>query len=132
MNGKKIMIVDDSKLILQITKDILENEGYQVITRENPIGTTAAIRNEKPDCLLLDVNMPGLSGSEVMDFVNIDNRSGLKIILHSSMDEEKLRQLTEEKGADGFIKKTNNRNRFILQLKTILENPLTKEHKQTT
>lgn len=54
------MIVDDNKLLLQITKDIVENEGYQVITRENPIGTTLAIRNEKPDCLLLDVNMPAL------------------------------------------------------------------------
>ena len=127
MSGKKIMIVDDSKLLLQITKDILENEGYQVITRENPIGTTAAIRNEKPDCLLLDVNMPGLSGSEVMDFISISNRHDQKIIFHSSMDEEKLRKLAEEKGADGFIKKTNNQSLFISQLKTIMDNPLSRE-----
>lgn len=121
MSRNRIMIVDDSRLPLQIARDILEKEGYEVITRENPIGTTAAIKTEKPDCLLLDVNMPGLSGSEVMDFISINCPEGLKIILHSSLEEEELDKIAKEKGAHGFIKKTNNSSLFVAKFKDILE-----------
>ena len=120
MKKNKIMIVDDSKLILEITKDILEDAGYQVITRNNPIGTTAAICDEDPDCVMVDVHMPALPGTQVVKFIKDSRKSAVKVILYSEKDEAELKLLTNESGADGFIKKTNNKAHLLSQLETIL------------
>ena len=61
----KVMIVDDENTVLEITGAVLEDHGYRVIKRESALGTSLAILREKPDVVLLDVNMPGLSGDRI-------------------------------------------------------------------
>ena len=59
------MVVDDSELVCRALSRALGAEGFEVVTRLNPIGTGAAIARERPDVVLLDVSMPALDGAEV-------------------------------------------------------------------
>ncbi len=120
MNRAKVMIVDDSELILAMTKDALETAGFDVVTRDSPIGTSAAVKAEKPHCLMVDISMPALSGTELVKLIGKRKDDNLKIILHSSKEEEELKRLTEECGADGYIKKNNDMSALAEGVRSIL------------
>ncbi len=59
---KKVLVVDDDVLSLKISRARLESAGYDVITSERAIGTLLIIIREKPDVILLDLNMPEIGG----------------------------------------------------------------------
>jgi DNA-binding NarL/FixJ family response regulator len=73
----------------------------------------------KPDLVLLDVLMPGLTGDKITKLIK---ESGLatKIVLHSGKENNELRELSKECGADGYIKKTNDKHEFINKVKSFL------------
>src|SRR5690242_20012919 len=62
MERKTILVVDDSPVVLELTGSALEGAGYKVVLRSRGEGTVAAVLQERPDLVLLDVNMPRLSG----------------------------------------------------------------------
>ena len=53
-----ILVVDDSEVVLNVTRTLLEAVGYRVLTHSGPAGCVAVILQEKPDLVLIDVNMP--------------------------------------------------------------------------
>src|SRR5262249_26271874 len=61
----RFMVVDDDPVVLEVTRERLSFMGYDVIVRESALGTSAAILRERPDVVLLDVNMPSLSGEQL-------------------------------------------------------------------
>src|SRR5688500_14765579 len=65
----RIMIVDDDATTLAVTAAILEEPGHAVIKRQNALGTTLAIIQDRPDVVLLDIRMPGLSGDKLVELV---------------------------------------------------------------
>ncbi len=65
----KILIVDDEEEILELFKDILEEEGYTVFTANNPQLALDILRNEDFDLILSDMRMPNLSGEEFLEIV---------------------------------------------------------------
>lgn len=69
---KKILIADDEIPIRLLIHSILENEEYQIIEAEDGTETVAKCREEKPDLLILDLMMPGLSGQEVCRMLRSD------------------------------------------------------------
>jgi len=116
-----IMIVDDDPMTLQVTATILSRRGHRVIQRSSSIGTTVAISREQPDVVLLDVNMPGLTGDRLTKLV----RSGSHlyapvIILYSGMFHEELVTLARSCGASGVIEKTGDPVRLVEQLEKIV------------
>ena len=61
--NSKIMIVDDEDLVIRVVRQFLSRDGYtNFITITDPREALNAIRSEKPDVVLLDINMPHLSG----------------------------------------------------------------------
>jgi CheY-like chemotaxis protein len=65
MERKKILIVDDDKVILEIAKDVLTREGYSAFTSEQSLGTSQKVAKFKPHLIVLDVSMPGLGGDKI-------------------------------------------------------------------
>jgi len=117
MNKGKIMIVDDSELILEMVKCILEDAGYQVVTRDTPFGTAVAAAAEKPDLILLDVAMPALSGNKIVEVVKENHKlQDVKVCLFSDRSIRELNNLVSSCGADGFIQKTDDDNDFVRQV----------------
>lgn len=67
MSGKKVLIVDDDKEFLEELREVLGNTGYDVTIVVDGIAATKAARIVKPDVILLDLRMKGMSGFEVAD-----------------------------------------------------------------
>ena len=108
----KVMVVDDEPVTLEVTKALLESRGYDVVTRENAIGTTAAILRERPDVVLLDICLPDLHGDELLNAITeqdlLPEGRRPAFILYSGVDNSTLHRLVEETGALGGIKKTTD------------------------
>jgi DNA-binding NarL/FixJ family response regulator len=111
---KKILVVDDDELHLYTTKELLQDEHCEVITHKSNygIGVTTLVSTEKPDLILLDVNMPGLSGEQLAKLLRWRNAP---FIFYSSNDEDSLRELAVQYGAKGYICKGD-----IAELKKIV------------
>lgn len=104
----KILIVEDEVFLLDMYKMKFEEEGYEVITAvDGTIGLELA-KTTKPDLVLLDIVMPGLSGFEVLKALRADKKyKSLSILIFSNLGqkEEVDRGLTL--GADGYIVKSD-------------------------
>ena len=99
---KKILVVDDDDLHLYTTKELLQDEHWEVMTYKsnNGIGVTTFVKDTQPDIILLDVNMPGLSGDQLAKLLRWRNAP---FIFYSSNDEESLRESASKYGARGYI-----------------------------
>ncbi len=105
---KKIMIIDDSEEVLQVTRELLEHEGYDVVTHRNALGATSAIRANDPDLVLLDINMPALSGESLAPLLRSNAHTNrVPILFYSSNDEDSLLESVTRFGVAGYICKGN-------------------------
>ncbi len=106
-NGKKILIADDSPTIVEITKAMLKEEGYEIVTASNGAEALQKIGEEKPDLVLLDVMMPDMDGYSALQALRRDTKPGdedyVHVIIITSKD--KMRDLFELEGVDGFLVK---------------------------
>ncbi len=101
---KKILVIDDDERHLITAKEILEEEGYDVITHHYAFGATNSVRVQQPDLVLLDVNMPGLSGEKLSKVILSNEKSkDIPIVFYSSNDEDSLRKAVSEYGVKGYI-----------------------------
>ena len=116
----KVMIVDDDPIVLQTVSIALEARRYTVVTRDSPIGTGAAIMSERPEVLILDVQMPGLSGDSLMRLLEKKTDVILPwVIFHSSLPLSELQGLKYRSRAAGVIQKTELRQ-FLLEFEKLL------------
>lgn len=118
----KVLVVDDDPTTLEIVQAVLEDMGYEVTTRNRALGTTAAILRLNPDVVLIDVEMPGLSGSEI---VRLGRESPVLedtlFILHSGARSQDLDRLCVETGAGGAIAKTGDQRSFTRQFEALVQ-----------
>lgn len=98
---KKILVVDDDERLLLTTKELLEAEGYDVATHVSGFGVINRVNTSRPDLVLLDINMPALSGDAVAKLLNQTNN--VPIVFHSSNDEDSMRRTAAECGVKGYI-----------------------------
>jgi CheY-like chemotaxis protein len=103
MTKKRILIVDDDRAHLETTRELLEDEGYEVFLQAGPFGATERIMVIRPDVVLLDVNMPALSGEALLPILKAREQTrDTKVVLFSSNDEEQLRAAAKRLGAAGW------------------------------
>lgn len=101
---KRILIIDDDEKHLFTTRELLENEGYEVFIHSLGFGATNIIKNLRPDLILLDVNMPGLSGERLTSLLKANRYTrDIPVVFYSSNDETSLRQAVAESGIEGYI-----------------------------
>lgn len=101
---KKVVIIDDDEKLLTTAKELLEEEGYDVATHQLAFGATNFIKKSNPDLVLLDINMPGLSGERFSRILlsNYETKD-VPIVFYSSNDEDSLRKTVSEYGVKGYI-----------------------------
>lgn len=108
MDKQRILIIDDDPAHLSSTKGILEADGYDVFTHDQPFGSTNEIMRKNPDLVLLDVNMPGLSGEKLAEVYRANALTRMtRVMLYSSNDEDALREASRRLQLDGYICKGN-------------------------
>lgn len=101
---KKILVCDDDPGILEVTKIILENNGYEVVALETGKAIQKRVKKEKPDMILLDLWMPGIEGKEITYLLKRDpNTKNIPLIIVSAVNE--LDKIVSATSADGFLPK---------------------------
>lgn len=81
-----ILVVDDDKDLRSIVKGVLLFEGFQVLEATNGFEALECLKNEKPDLVILDLNMPEMNGIEAIVEINAINPSVPIIILTGERD----------------------------------------------
>jgi len=111
---KTILIVDDDEMLLDVTKELLRDDCFEIITQHEGIGVLNLVSQLQPDLVLLDINMPLLSGDALAMLLreNADTRH-IRIVFYSSNDEDSLRESVSACGVHGYICKGD-----ILSLRT--------------
>ena len=88
MEKKRILLVDDEAGIQLLYREEFEEEGFEVISAYNGDEALEKFSNESPDLVILDINMPGMSGIEVLRRMKEIN-SDLPVILSTAYQEYK-------------------------------------------
>jgi CheY-like chemotaxis protein len=119
--GATILVVDDAPPNVKLLRLILKDAGYQVLEAGSGPEALDILRREKPDAMVLDVRMPGMTGYEVCQTVRRDPEfSALPVIMVTalSLPEERIRGI--EAGATDFISKPFNRKELLARLQASL------------
>jgi len=109
MTGKKkILLLDDSTITLEMEKAVLEDRGYEVATASNLIEFQAELDQFQPEVILTDLMMPDISGKDIVRVLKQDfHTERIPIILFSSKPDDELAEIAEQAGADGFLSKSH-------------------------
>jgi DNA-binding response OmpR family regulator len=121
VTGATILVVDDAPPNVKLLRLILKDAGYRVLEAGSGPEALDILRREKPDAMVLDVRMPGMTGYEVCQTVRHDPEfSTLPVIMVTalSLPEERIRGI--EAGATDFISKPFNRKELLARLQASL------------
>ena len=100
-----VLIVDDHPVFRANARAVLESEGFDVVGEAGSAAEAlAALRRERPDVVLLDVQLPDGDGFELAEVLT-SNGSAVNVVLVSSRDYSDFAHLIERSGARGFVPK---------------------------
>jgi len=114
-----ILIVDDEAGVRELLGDALRIAGYQTATAQDGMSALTAIRNQKPDLLIVDINMPLMDGFELIERLRSLGDNTPALMLSARADRiDVTRGLTL--GADDYVTKPFGLEELLLRVKAIL------------
>ena len=119
---KKILIIEDDTLILEMLKSILEELPYEIITAVDGENGLEKALTEKPDAIIVDLFMPKMSGAEAI--VKIRSHEELKnthIILTTAKGLDKDVVAALQSGANDYLKKPYKPEEIVERIEKILK-----------
>ena len=119
-----IVVADDSMTILAMTSSRLERAGYDIVTATRGDDALKLVQEHRPRLVLLDVEMPGLSGVEVTRRIRADESlAGTSIVLLTSLSEETDIATGIEAGADAYLTKPFSPQELQTQVEKLIGTP---------
>ncbi|MCL4154476.1 UNVERIFIED_CONTAM: hypothetical protein GTU68_054582 [Idotea baltica] len=118
---KTVMIVEDNELNMKLFNDLLEAKGYRTVQTNNGMAALDLARAEKPDLILMDIQLPEVSGLEVTRWLKDDDQlHSIPVIAVTAFamkgDEERIRQ----GGCEAYISKPISVVKFLETIQTYL------------
>ncbi|MDX1523812.1 MAG: response regulator transcription factor [Anaerolineae bacterium] len=113
-----ILVVDDEPRIVKLARDYLEQGGFQVATAMDGTTALAVARRERPDLIVLDLNLPGMDGLDVCR--TLRRESDVPIIMLTARVEETDRLIGLELGADDYITKPFSPRELVARIRAVL------------
>jgi CheY-like chemotaxis protein len=105
---KRILLLDDSAITLEMEKAVLEERGYPVATASNLLEFQQLMEKFAPEVILTDLMMPDISGKDIVRVLKQDfHTERIPIVLFSSKSDDELAEIAEQAGADGFLSKSH-------------------------
>lgn len=119
--AKSVLIVEDNELNMKLFNDLLEANGYEIIQTRNGLEALDLARAHKPDLILMDIQLPEVSGLEVTKWIKEDDElREIPVIAVTAFamkgDEERIRQ----GGCEAYISKPISVAKFIETIKYYL------------
>ncbi|MCR5021250.1 response regulator [Ruminococcus sp.] len=100
----RILVVDDDSMVIRMIGFILKKSGHECTGASCGAQGIAMLRSEAPDLVLLDVEMPGENGMDVLKEIRDDSDiSGAKVCLMSGTVDDELRDKAQKLGSLGFL-----------------------------
>ena len=104
--GKRVLIVEDNELNMKLFNDLLEAHGYQTLQTRDGVEALQMAREHRPDLILMDIQLPEVSGLEVTKWIKEDEELRVIPVIAVTAfamkgDEEKIR----EGGCEAYIAK---------------------------
>ncbi|TPG43878.1 response regulator transcription factor [Flavobacterium pectinovorum] len=117
---KKIMIIEDDEMTIEILKFLLKREGYKISIAKDGINAIERIPTIMPDLVITTIIIPLKSGLEIISYIK-KNFKDIRVIALSSLgEEENTVEEAFELGVDDFIAKPFNPNELLLRIKRFL------------
>ncbi len=113
-----VLVVDDELKITRLVRDYLEQAGIAVLTASDGPGALAAVRAAKPDLVILDLGLPGMSGLDVT--THLRRSSSIPIIVLTARSEETDRVVGLELGADDYVVKPFSPKELVARVRAVL------------
>ena len=121
MAKKKILIVDDEKDIVDLIAYNLEKEGFAAVKAYDGENALELVKTKKPDLVILDLMLPGLTGMEVCGFLRRNRETeALPIIMLTAKGDQVDKVLGLEMGADDYVTKPFNVRELIARIRAVL------------
>ncbi len=120
--AKKVLIVEDNELNMKLFRDLLEAHGYKTLESRDGVEALRVAREERPDLILMDIQLPEVSGLEVAKWIKEDdNLKRIPIIAVTAFamkgDEEKIR----EGGCEAYLAKPISLTNFLETVERYLQ-----------
>jgi len=119
---KKILVADDDPATLKLLEIILSGAGYEVIQASSGNDAVALAREQKPDLIVLDILLPGMSGIHVAFQLREETATaGLPLIFISSLMEKDVVKDMAPDAESTFLQKPVNRSVLLKEVERLLE-----------
>lgn len=117
----KILVADDNTASRELIREVLEMSGYEVVEATDGREAVSRARENPPDLLLVDIQMPRLDGYGVIHELRNDPRlSGLRVIALTAFAMQGDRERALQAGFDGYITKPVDIAQLRQELKKLL------------
>jgi two-component system KDP operon response regulator KdpE len=118
MSDASILVADDEPQIRRVLRSTLSSQGYVIIEAKTGEEAVEAVRKEKPDLVLLDVNMPGIGG--IAACREIRQSSDAPIIMLTVRNAERDKVLALDAGADDYVVKPFGIEELLARIRAAL------------
>ena len=116
--SQSVLVVDDDVQILRVLRINLEARGYLVTTSQNGSDALRFVRDNPPDIVILDLELPGTSGLEVLE--SLRSSSDVPVIILSARGGHPEKLLALDEGANDFLAKPFSVGDLIMRVRAIL------------
>jgi two-component system cell cycle response regulator DivK len=119
--AKTILIVEDNELNMKLFRDLLEAQGYGILQTRDGMQALDLARKERPDLIVMDIQLPQVSGLEVTKWIKADdNLKHIPVVAVTAFamkgDEEKIR----EGGCEAYVAKPISVKDFLSTIERFL------------
>jgi DNA-binding response OmpR family regulator len=116
-DAARILVVDDEPTVREVVVHYLQRDGYVVRELDRGDLVEAAVNEFRPDLIVLDIMLPGLSGLEVLRGIGVNK---IPVIMLTARVEEADRVLGLELGADDYVTKPFSPRELVARVRTVL------------
>lgn len=121
----KVLLIDDSEISLHFVAGVLSRAGYDVRTADEVDKLEGVLGDWRPDVILTDVNMPGITGVELCRMLKANYETAhVPVVLFSAMPNSELEGMARDCEADGFLSKSNGLDKLPKELAHLIETTL--------
>jgi two-component system KDP operon response regulator KdpE len=118
MKTSKILVVDDEPQIRRVMRATLSSHGYSIIEAPNGPAALDKLRRERPDLIILDMNMPGMDGLETCREIRAGSAVPIIILTVRGGEKDKVNSL--DAGADDYVTKPFSMEELLARIRAAL------------